>query len=168
MNPRFPPQGSPEWREFVEQWFVRLRVDNNRQWSHLRSVAANSTGLNAVQPIASLSISGTGRGSGSGCLPCGTITLVVSGSSCGAANGTFSLAKDPGGCTWSSGVWVLSQTDDNFPLPEPSARLVGTFGTGIMVFTNNFHPCFSDAGAFATASNSTGCTIPTFIGSSVP
>ncbi len=53
-NPRFPPTGSPAWFAFAEQWILKERVDNERQWRLLRQVTGLLTGLDPIQDIVDL------------------------------------------------------------------------------------------------------------------
>lgn len=67
MNPRFPARGSSEYYTYLEDWLLKERVDNERQWRLLRQCNNLLTGLNPILPIIPDPIqSGEGSGSGSG------------------------------------------------------------------------------------------------------
>jgi hypothetical protein len=106
MQPRFP--GDPaEWKQFVEEWLIKERVDNERQWRLIRQTTALLTGLDPIQQIVSVGFSppdGSGSGSGSGHPDPDCLELVASGytGSCALLNGTFTLRRYPTGNTWLS------------------------------------------------------------------
>lgn len=65
-TPRFPPRGTPQYWAFIEEWLIKERVDNDRQWRYLRETTKLVTGLNPVRIFVELGFTGIGSGIGSG------------------------------------------------------------------------------------------------------
>src|SRR5574343_1283073 len=160
MQPRFPPRGTPEYFQFLEEWFLKERVDNERQWRAIREVEANVTGLDPILNIVSLGFSGSGSGSGSGgasgsgsrsSCACGsgtsTRTVVLSGwtGDCAAFNGTHvcSNVSSSSDCEW-IGTTIRVVFD-------PGSGNWTVYGPGGCRLTNWNGTC---AGFSATAKNS--------------
>lgn len=66
MQPRFPARGTPEYFRFIEEWLIKERVDNERQWRLLRELEDSTTGLDPIISIVGLRFVGFGSGNGSG------------------------------------------------------------------------------------------------------
>lgn len=66
MQPRFPARGTPEYFRFIEEWLIKERVDNERQWRLLRGLEDSLTGLDPVMSVVGLVFGNPGIGSGSG------------------------------------------------------------------------------------------------------
>lgn len=93
MQPRFPPRGTPEHAKFVEEWLMKERVDNERQWRLLREIEGLTTGLDPIVSIAGVQVvtgigSGSGSGSGSALCPC-PFEYTVTQSTGSRYNGTY-------------------------------------------------------------------------------
>lgn len=98
MNPRFPPRGTPAYWEFIEQWLLKERVDNERQWRLLRGAVGITTGLDPIQEVVSLTFPASVGSGSSGCGSCSQIFVKATFSSGGDT--TYNLTHD-GGCSWS-------------------------------------------------------------------
>ena len=96
MNPRFPPRNTPAYFTYLEEWLLKERVDNERQWRLLRELESNTTGLDPILSIVSIGL-GKSTGSGSG-----------SGSGNGSGNGSGVSFQSGCGCSRLSVVVTLS------------------------------------------------------------
>lgn len=112
MQPRFPPRGTPEYLTFLEDWLIKERVDNERQWRLLRQVTALLTGLDPIQDIYTFTLpdgtgsgsgSGSSSGTGSGCvMDCLRVTIAGLSGYCARYNGVWYLSR------FASNVWIYS------------------------------------------------------------
>jgi hypothetical protein len=122
MNPRFPPRNTPEYYRYIEELWLKIRVDNDRQWAKIREVESLLTGLDPILSIVNLGFgqdlgSGSGRGSGSGS-GSGSGTGSGSGSGSGSFSGSFccfTFSIDAGvACPFLSGT-ITIRTNSGTP-----------------------------------------------------
>lgn len=110
MQPRFPPRGTPAYFQFIQEWLIKERVDNERQWRLLREVESATTGLDPIMTIVGLGFNrGSGSGSGSGIgstALCGCVHTI--------STRTVTLSGLIGSCAGYNGTWVCTNSTANY------------------------------------------------------
>lgn len=153
MQPRFPPRESPEYFQYLEEWLIKERVDNERQWRLIRELESAVTGLDPIITIVNLGFHAFGSGSGSGS---GSVSSAPCGCSHTISTRTVHVSGLTGACAALNGIWSCTNSAANFCRWDgTSVYAVHDAGSGAWIVYSVATGCIITSGAFGTCTNAT-------------